>query len=161
MSVNQWIAQFRAQHENARKGKLDEADRRAYLAAREQFARALVAAQGLTLPAGQSARRSFRVAQGLQVDIHFNAGEVRGMTLDLSCGGFSVMLHHPPNEKEQPGYSLRLPGGAEPLVGRVRYISSTRRMGSHRVSFTFVDMPEKDAERLETVLFDLALERLK
>jgi len=161
MSVNQWVFKFRDLHERFRAGKLDDIDRRTYFADREQFAKALLNAQGLSMDAGQSARRSFRIAQGMQMDLSFNTGNVRCMTLDISCGGFSVMLHQPPSEQEQPGFSLRMPGNAEPLMGRARFISAQRKMGTHRVSYSFIDLPQKDVERLETVLFDIALERLK
>ena len=113
MSVNQWVLKFRDLHERFRAGKLDDIDRRAYFADREQFAKALLNAQGLSMEAGQSARRSFRIAQGMQMDLSFNTGNVRCMTLDISCGGFSVMMHQPPPEQEQPGFNLRMPGGAD------------------------------------------------
>jgi hypothetical protein len=161
MSVNQWVEQFRELHERARKGPLPELEKRRYVAERERFARALTAAQGLSLPPGLSARRTFRVAQGLQVDLDLTEGKTRTMTLDISVGGFSVMLHKPPPDSEQPGFSLRLPGAADPLVGRAKVVSAQRKLGTHRVSFMFQGLAEKDAERLEMTLFDLALERLK
>ncbi len=161
MSSNLWVETFRALHARARKGQMSDDERRRYLAAREQFARALTAAQGMSLPPGQSARRTFRVAQGLQVDLELSTGQVRSMTLDVSCGGFSVMMHKPPSETEEPGFSLRLPGNLEPLVGRVKVVSVQRKMGTHRISFAIQGLAEKDLERLETALFDLALERIK
>jgi hypothetical protein len=161
MSANLWVEQFRALHARARKGALTESERRQYLASREQFAKALTAAQGLSLPSGLSARRTFRVAQGMQVDLSLSSGPLRTMTLDVSVGGFAVMMHKPPPESETPGFSLRLPGNAEPLVGRARIASVQRKIGTHRVSFAFEALSDKDAERLESILFDLALERLK
>ncbi|MGZ3461715.1 MAG: PilZ domain-containing protein [Archangium sp.] len=161
MSVNLWVEQFRALHGRARKGQLSEEEKRRYLVAREQFARALTAAQGMSLPPGQSARRSFRIAQGLQVDLGFASGPVRTLTLDVSLGGFSVMLHKPPPESEEPGFTLRLPGNLEPVKGRARVASSQRKLGTHRVSFSIQGLGESDGERLELTLFDLALERIK
>ena len=161
MSVNRWMEQFRDLHTRARKGLLDEVEQREYLGAREYFARAMTAAQGLSVPADQSARRMFRVAQGLQVDLNFATGTVRSMTLDVSVGGFSAMLYKPPPEGEQPGFSLRLPGAQEPIVGRAKLVAMQRKLANHRVSFSIEDLSPKDAERLETVLFDLALERIK
>jgi hypothetical protein len=160
MSANLFVEQFRALHARARKGGLLESEKRSYVSAREQFAKALTAAQGLSLPSGQSARRSFRVAQGMQVDLTFSTEQVRSMTLDVSCGGFSVMLHKPPPESETPGFSLRLPGSAAPLVGRARLASVQRKIGTHRVSFAIEGLSEKELERLETILFDLVLERI-
>lgn len=160
MNVAQWLKDFRELHERGRKKQLSADEQRVYMAAREQFARSLVAAQGMAVESGQSARRTFRVAQGLQVELNLSAGSLKAVTLDLSCGGFSCLMHRPPDEKEEPGFSLKLPGGVEPLVGRVRVVSSTRRIGNARVSFAFKDLPEREVERLETALFDLALERL-
>jgi hypothetical protein len=161
MSANLWVEQFRALHARARKGQLPEDEKRRYAAAREQFARALTAAQGMSLPPGQSARRSFRISQGLQVDMVFPTGPIRAMTLDVSVGGFSVMMHKPPIESEEPDFSLRLPGNQEPVKGKARMVSVQRKIGTHRVSFAMKGLAEKDTERLETALFDLALERIK
>jgi hypothetical protein len=161
MSPNHWVEQFRVLHERARKGQLPETERRRYMAAREQFARALTAAQGMTLPPGQSARRTFRIAQGLQVDLSLSSGQTRSMTLDVSCGGFSVMMHKPPLESEEPGFTLRLPGNQDPVTGRVKLVAVQRKIGTHRVSFSMLGLSDKDVERLESALFDLALERIK
>ncbi len=88
MSVIHFIDEFRALHARARKGELTEADRPAYMAAREQFARALTAAQGMTLKPGEMARQTFRVAQAMQIELSLNTGIIRAMTLDISKGGF-------------------------------------------------------------------------
>ncbi|HSP79455.1 MAG TPA: PilZ domain-containing protein [Myxococcaceae bacterium] len=161
MSVHKWLVEFKGLHERARKGQLDEEDKRLYASSKEQFARALTASQGLVVPSGQSARRTFRIAQGLQVDLSLDSGQQRAMTMDISVGGFSVMLHRPPAEGNAVGFSLRLPGNAEPLVGRARVVAAERRLGNHRVSFAFQELSEKDAERLELAMFDLAVARLR
>ncbi len=161
MSANRWVEHFRQLHTRARKNQLDASEQREYQAAREYFARALTAAQGLSVPENQSARRMFRVAQGLQVDLTFQTGPLRAMTLDVSVGGFSVLMHKPPPEDEQPEFSLRLPGIQEPIVARARQVSVQRKIATHRVSFSIEGLETKDAERLETALFDLALERIK
>jgi PilZ domain-containing protein len=161
MSANLWVEQFRALHTRARKGPLSEEERRRYVAAREQFARALTAAQGMSLPPGLSARRTFRIAQGLQVDLSFATGPLRTLTLDVSVGGFSVMMHKPPTESEEPEFTLKLPGNQEPVKGRAKMVSAQRKIGTHRVSFSIQGLTEKDQERLETSLFDMALERIK
>jgi predicted secreted hydrolase len=159
MSANQWVAEFKELHERARRGQVDAADKKLYLQSREKFARALVASQGLTVPAEQSARHHFRIAQGMQVDLSFADDTVRVMTLEVSCQGFSVMMHKP-SQEQTPGFSLRLPGGAEPLVGRVKLQASLRKTGNHVVSYAFMDLPERERDRLEIALFDLALARI-
>ncbi|MET0400869.1 MAG: PilZ domain-containing protein [Cystobacter sp.] len=161
MNPNHWVESFRLLHLKARRGHLSDSEQRQYVAAREHFARALTAAQGMSVAPQQTARRMFRVAQGLQVDLTFASGSLRTMTLDVSLGGFSVMMHKPPPETEEPGFSLRLPGGQEPVMGRARQVSAQRKIGTHRVSFSIQGLAEKDEERLEMALFDLALERIK
>ncbi|HYO68342.1 MAG TPA: hypothetical protein VEU33_19905 [Archangium sp.] len=53
-----------------------------------------------------------------------------------------------------------LPGQDEaPVVGRARVVTAAppSEQGTQRVSFTFVDVSDEDHERLEMLLFDLAL----
>ena len=47
------------------------------------------------------------------------------------------------------------------MKGKARTVSVQRKIGTHRVSFAMLGVSEKDTERLETALFDLALERIK
>ena len=67
---------------------------------------------------------------------------------------------HKPSQEQTPGFSLRLTGGAEPLVGRVKLVTSLRKTGNHVVHYAFLDLPERERDRLEIALFDLALARI-
>jgi hypothetical protein len=160
MSASAWFNEFRVLHEKARKNDLKDSDKKLYLDAREQFARALTAAQGLTLQPGQSARQAFRVAQMMQIELAFGSGTVKAMTQDISRGGFSALLAQPPDAKELVGFTLKMPGGKDPILGRAKLASSKKQPGNFRVSFTFEGMSEGDQERLEVVLFDAALARI-
>jgi hypothetical protein len=160
MSVNGWLQEFRALHKRARQKQLNEEDKRLYLQAREQFARALTAAQGMTLRPGEMARQTFRVAQAMQIELSLNSGIIRAMTLDISKGGFSVVLGKPPAENEMVGYTLKMPEGADSIIGRALLVASRKQIGNYRLSFSFQSMSEYDQERLETVLFDAALSRI-
>jgi hypothetical protein len=160
MSANAWFNEFRYLHEKAKKKDLNESEKGLYLAAREQFARALTAAQGLTLKPGESARQAFRVAQAMQVELSFGSGMVRAVTQDLSRGGLSVTIAQNPDPKESVGFSLRMPGGTNPLVGRAKAVSAKKQPGNYRVSFAFEGLSEADQERLELILFDAALARI-
>jgi hypothetical protein len=160
MSASEWIAEFKAMHEAARKGSLSDRDKRMYLNAREQFARALLGAQGLTQKPGETARQAFRIAHALQVELGLLAGNVKAVTIDISKGGFSTTLNQGPDGQDTVGFSLRLPGGSEPMVGRARVIASKKVPGAVRVSFGFENLSEADNERLEFALFDLALSRI-
>lgn len=158
MGVIQFIDEFRALHTKARQGKLGETERPAYLAAREQFARALLNAQGLMLD-GAEARRHYRVAHQLPVELQMAYGNVWTNTLDISAGGFSVMLPHAVDVKERPSALLYLPDGST-LAGRVRVVSQFQRADKHRASFAFLDLTERESELLEGFLIDFALERV-
>lgn len=160
MTPDEWMRELRALHQAARAGKLDDAQKKIYTEACEQLARSMVAAQRLNVDPGLPARRVFHVTQGLQVDLDLLGGRQRCMTQDLSCGGFAVTLKEAPGPKELPGYTLRLPGGAEPLVGRVKVAAVVARPGSARVSFAFENMSEKQTATLESALFDIVLSRV-
>jgi hypothetical protein len=160
MSINAWLQEFRTLHKRARQKQLSEEEKKLYLAAREQFARALTAAQGMTLKPGEMARTTFRVAQAMQIELSLSTGVVRALTLDVSRGGFSVVLAKVPSESELVGYTLRMPDGMDPIIGRARVVASKKQIGNYRLSFSFEGMSEYDQDRLETVLFDAALSRI-
>lgn len=157
---NAWFNEFRYLHEKAKKKDLNESEKGLYLSAREQFARALTAAQGMTLKPGESARQAFRVAQAMQVELSFASGIVRAVTQDIARGGLSVTIAQNPDPKESVGFSLRMPGGVNPLVGRAKAVSAKKQPGNYRVSFAFEGLSEADQERLEFILFDAALARI-
>ncbi|HYO57338.1 PilZ domain-containing protein [Archangium sp.] len=158
MGVIQFIDEFRALHMRARQGKLAESERQGYMAAREQFARALLNAQGLMLD-GAEARRHYRVAHQLPVELQMAYGNVWTNTLDISAGGFSVTLPHAVDVKERPSALLYLPDGST-LAGRVRVVSQFQRADKHRASFAFLDLTERESEMLEGFLIDFALDRV-
>jgi hypothetical protein len=158
MGVIQFIDEFRALHTRARQGKLGDSERQDYLAKREQFARALLNARGLMLD-GAEARRHYRVAHQLPVELQMAYGNVWTNTLDISAGGFSVTLPHAVDVKERPSALLYLPDGST-LAGRVRVVSQFQRADKHRASFAFMDLTERESELLEGFLIDFALERV-
>jgi hypothetical protein len=158
MGVIQFIDEFRALHTRARKGQLVDSERQDYLAKREQFARALLNAQGLMLD-GAEARRHYRVAHQLPVELQMAYGNVWTNTLDISAGGFSVTLPHAVDVKERPSALLYLPDGST-LAGRVRVVSQFQRADKHRASFSFLDLTEREMDLLEGFLIDFALERV-
>lgn len=158
MGVIQFLEEFRAMHAKARLGELAESERQAYRIAREQFERALVAAQGLML--NRDVRRAFRVALSQPVELQMHYGYVVTRSLDLSTGGFSAMMPHPMGPEERPSYTMELPQGLV-LTGEVR-LASQRQVGDkHRVSFAFMDHTERETEQLEMLLIDLALEKVE
>jgi hypothetical protein len=159
MDLGQWLAAFRTLHEKARKGALSERESREYQAGRDELARALVAAQRLTLQPTQAPRQALRVARALQVELESPVRKDRLTTFDLSLGGFSALLARAPAHDEVLTATLRLPG-TEPLTARVKLAGTKQQTGNVRVSFAFGELAGKDQERLELAIFDAVLSQL-
>jgi hypothetical protein len=154
-----WLVAFRRLHARARVGALEGREREAYHAGRDDLARALIAAQHLSLRPGETPRRALRVAGALQADLDLVTSRARASTLDLSTGGISCLLGKSPPVGEEVGFSLRLPGAA-PLTGRARVVDAKALAGNVRVSFQFVNLTEAEIERLELFVFDTVLAQL-
>jgi PilZ domain len=159
MDLGQWLQGFRSMHERARSGSLKPAERAEYLGAREELARALVAAQRLTVQPGQTPRSTLRVARALQVDLESPVRKDRLTTFDVSLGGFSALLTKAPAADEELTATLRLPGD-EPLTCRTVVAATKVQPGNVRVSFAFRGLAEPDRERLEVAIFDAVLAQL-
>lgn len=160
MSTADWFKDFRNMHDKAKRKVLTPPEKRLYQAAKEQFAKAMCAAQGLTLKPGETARLNMRISQVMPVELSLAREMVKAATMDISLGGFSSTLAVFPEANELVGYIIKLPGGVEPLVGRAQAVSMVRKPGNARVSFAFQGLSEADSERLELVLFDSALSRV-
>jgi hypothetical protein len=159
MSLADWLAEFRELHEKAHRAQLSPRERVVYRAGRDELARALLAAQRLTLKPGETPRQALRVARALQVDLDMAISHVRAMTVDLSTGGFGALLAKPLAMGESVKYSLRLPG-SEPLAGEARVVDVKPQPGNVRVCFAFRDLSETDRERLELLIFDTVLAQI-
>ncbi len=158
-SLVEWISAFRELHERARRGALTAGELTAYRSGRDELARALLAAQRLTLKSGETPRQALRVARALQLELDLPTMRVRSVTVDLSTGGFSCLLDKAPPVGDEVGVSLRLPA-ADPVVCRAR-ITDARPQGGHvRVAGRFEAMPPADRERLELFVFDTVLAQL-
>ena len=155
----QWLLEFRQLHEKARRGQLSERELQLYRSGRDELARALLAAQRLTLRPGETPRRALRVARALQVDLDLVTSRERAVTIDLSTGGFSCLLAKAPPVGDELGFSLRLPA-SDALAGRARVTDAKVLPGNVRVSFQFVNQPDAEKERLELFVFDTVLAQL-
>ncbi|MFY0580856.1 PilZ domain-containing protein [Cystobacter fuscus] len=158
MDFSAWLANFRNLHERARRKLLTSEEYTRYLEDREQLARTLLKAQGQTAVKGISARRTFRVPKGLPVDVCFREAALRSRTLDLSSGGFSCTLNQPPDEGGQGASCCGCPARTRrPWWGARIVARAPGEKDPRRVSFSFEDVSEEDRERLEMMIFDLAL----
>ncbi len=151
--LSEWLRGFRDLHERARKRSLTPEESTRYLLMRDELARAMLAAQKISLKPGQVPRRALRVARAIQLDIDVNAIRERSLTLDLSSGGFSTTLARVPAVGDLVDVRLRLPGG-EPLACRARVTDIKPLGGSTRVAAQFVDVPAADLEKLEFFILD-------
>jgi len=159
MSLGQWLAAFREMHERARRGQLNASDLQIYRAGRDELARALLAAQRLTLKPGETPRRALRVARALQVDLDMLTARERAITIDISTGGFSCLLAKAPPLGDEVGLSMRIPA-SDPLACRCRIADVKAQAGNVRVAFQFLTLPEVERERLETFVFDTVLAQM-
>jgi hypothetical protein len=159
MSLGQWLSQFRDLHERARRKSLNERDLATYRAGRDELARALLAAQRLTLKPGETPRQALRVARALQVDLDLLTSRERAITVDVSTGGFSCLLARSPPLGDEVGFSMRIPA-SDPLAGRARIADVKPHSGNVRVAFQFAGLPTDEKERLEMFVFDTVLAQL-
>jgi hypothetical protein len=159
-SLTEWLIAFRALHEKARRGQLHGPDAARYQAARDELARALLAAQRLQLKPGETPRSAMRVSLALQVELSLPVNQ-RALTADLSTGGFSCVLgpRGAPASGTEADFSMKLPGGAT-LAGRARVQDVKPLPGAVRVSFMFTGLPNADRERMEMLVLDTALAQL-
>jgi c-di-GMP-binding flagellar brake protein YcgR len=146
-------------HERARLGQLDAKETAVYRAGRDQLARALLAAQRLTLKPSETPRQALRVSLALQVEIDVPTIHHRAVTLDISTGGFATLLSQAPTLKDEVRFTLSIPPG-KPVSGRCRVTDVKQHTGIVRVSFQFVGLSEEERERLELFVFDTVLAQL-
>jgi hypothetical protein len=158
MSLADWLRVFRSLHERAKKGELTGRDAEDYRAGCDELARALLAAQKISLRPGEAPRHVLRVARALQVTLDTKISHSRATTVEVSVAGFSVLLGKaPPNEPQTA--TLRLPG-AEPLVVDVVPGEQKQQPGTVRVAFLFQKLPDAARARLELLVIDTALSHL-
>jgi hypothetical protein len=159
MGLRNWLVAFKAEHERARAGTLSPEDWTAYRAARDELARALLSSQRATLRPGETPRRALRVARALQAELEWSLDKLKAVTLDVSSGGFAVLLAKPPPKEEDIRVQLRIPGG-EPLSARARVAGVQVQPTSVRVAFSFTELAEADRDRIEFLVFDTVLRQL-
>jgi hypothetical protein len=157
MDPSQWIASFRITHENAKRGSLSEGEHKKYLGMRDELARSLMQAQGLTAPQGVPPRRAFKLAHVFQIEL---GGVCKTLTREIGCSGFMAIVTGTFKEGERVSFSLMVSRGTEPLMGNVVVKTAVReKANSTRLTCEFEALGEERLGRLEYALFDAALSR--
>lgn len=157
--LSDWLAGFRELHERARAGQLAPEELTAYRDARAELGKTLLVAQQISYDFGRARRQGIRVAWALQVDLEIGRGQVRAVTVDISSGGFAVLLGAALPRGSELAFEIRLPGGHR-VSGTARVINAVEGPAHYRASFAFADVPAGDRDRLELFLFDKILDRL-
>ena len=157
MSLADWLRLFRSLHERAKKHELQGQDADDYRAGCDELARALIAAQKLTLKPGETPRHVLRVARALQVTIEGKVTNLRAMTVEISVSGFSALLAKAPAADEDLTATLRVPGGEKPISTAVKVGEAKQLGGTVRVSFLFGKLPDEVRAQLELLVIDTAL----
>ncbi|HET8733197.1 MAG TPA: PilZ domain-containing protein [Anaeromyxobacteraceae bacterium] len=160
MSLKDWLTRFKAQHEQARTGKLSPEGMADYRAGRDELARALLGAQAAALKSGEVPRQMLRVARAVQADLEWSVDRVRAVTQEISAGGFSALLAKAPPTDEEIKVQLRLPG-VDPVSGRAKVVGSAVLPASVRVSFAFQGLGAAERDRLEFAVFDTVLQNIR
>ncbi|MBE2251557.1 MAG: PilZ domain-containing protein [Myxococcus sp.] len=150
MDAEAWMIKFKQVHEAAKKSGSNDNHR----AMKEELARSLVQAQGLTVPDGQMHRKAFRIAQAWQLELN---DTYRCLTRDVSGGGFSALVPASLNVGDEVRFSLKI--GGEPVTGTATVVAAIKQLGNSRVSFTIGSMDKDHVERFENALFDCVLSR--
>jgi len=154
------LQQFRELHEKAKQGALGPRELESYNKARDEFARVLLSAQHLTVPAGESLRSSLRVTRAIPAEVEFPDRIERAVTLQISVGGFGTLLSRPPAVGDQATVTLRVPGG-DPLRCAARVVDAKQQAGTTRASFQFLGLAGAESERLEQFVLDAILAQLR
>jgi hypothetical protein len=159
MGISDWLRIFRTLHERAKAGGLSKDDADAYRAGCDELARALIAAQRLTVKPGDAPRHALRVARAVQVDLESATWRARATTAELGVSGFAALLAKAPPANEDLRCTMKIPGGAA-LETRVVAGEMKQQPGSVRASFSFAKLSDAERAALEVLVIDTALSQI-
>jgi hypothetical protein len=151
------ISRFRELHRKRKSDSLTASEQTAYAELREEFARAVLLAQRLTMQSGQTARQSLRVAHAMKVSFRAPArAEEKTVTIDLGMNGFAALAGGSIAVGTLCDFAM---GPNQGLRGTAR-VAGDARHGTgalHRISFAIQTMADADRDQLETIVIDAVL----
>jgi serine/threonine protein kinase len=142
-----WIVAFRALHERSQAGELNALESARYDRERATLFNALLTAQRLTLKPGACLRRSMRLATELPVELEGGPEPVSTRTVDLTAGGFSVLLPGPLRVGDRVDFTIGLRIGL--VSGQARVANLQRKGKPYRIGFKFEDLPSAEASLVD------------
>jgi hypothetical protein len=161
MSFEATIVRLRELNEKRKHNQLTADERTAYEALRDDFARAFVRANRITLRPGQTSRQVLRVACAIQLELSLAARVHKTITLDISTQGLAALIGESVAVGAPCDFVLRTKPdpirGLGRVVGCARYGSGS---SSFRVSLAIDVLSQAQAERLELIVLDTALAAL-
>lgn len=159
MEPAQWLAAFRALHDQAKKAPLDPNGADRYRAMKDELARSLLQSEGKRAEGNAPPRRQFKVPTVHQIEV---AGLHRATTTELSCTGFTALVPAMIKEGQLIGFVLSLARSQEPIRGDCIVQAALKQPNQLvRLTCTFTKLEESQLERIEQTLFDVALTRFR
>ncbi len=154
LALMRW-RKFGSLHVRARQRELDSLHFAAYIAARNDLERALLENQRSVLKPEQFSREYLRIVQGLHVNLQFHNRTLRTPTLDVSRGGFAVLLTFLPEIDEKVNACIEMPRKQRLITGaRVANVLHLPSVDRFRVGFQSDALKESDVEPLSMLIFD-------
>jgi hypothetical protein len=161
MSFEATIVRLRDLNEKRKQNSLTTDERAIYESLRDDFARAFVRANRITLRPGQTSRQVLRVACAIQLELSIANRVHKTITLDISTQGLATLIGESVETGAPCDFILRTRPdpirGLGKVVGCARYGSGG---SSYRVSLAIDLLGQAQAERLELLVLDNALAAL-
>lgn len=161
MSFEATIVRLRDLNERRKQNTLTADERAIYESLRDDFARAFVRANRITLRPGQTSRQVLRVACAIQLELSIANRVHKTITLDVSTQGLATLIGEPAETGTPCDFILKT--RPEPIRGLGRVVGCARYGSggsSYRVSLVIDLLSQAQAERLELLVLDTALAAL-
>jgi hypothetical protein len=155
-----WVTHFCDLHDRFRKGQLEPDEAEAYRRSRNHMAEMLVLAQRINIK-GEGTRKAVRVARALPIEYELPGGRISCLTLDISVGGLSSLVAEAPPLGTVVDFRLKMGREVDPIVGRCKVVAAAPQQGSTRMAVMFDALSPEDADRIQTIVFDVVCSQLR